>query len=62
VPADPPLAVSSPCVGICRLGADGLCVGCLRTGAEIAGWIAMTPAERRHVVDTLLPQREAARP
>ena len=32
--------VLSPCIGICHLGADGLCEGCLRTGDEIARWMA----------------------
>ena len=28
-------AISTPCVGICRLDGRGYCVGCLRTGDEI---------------------------
>ncbi|SDS56190.1 DUF1289 domain-containing protein [Erythrobacter sp. HL-111] len=39
--------VPSPCRKICRLSQDGgLCVGCGRTLDEIAGWQAMTDAER----------------
>ena len=53
--------VLSPCIGICRLGSDGLCEGCLRSGDEIARWIAMGESERRRVVDEVLPVREAAR-
>jgi iron complex transport system substrate-binding protein len=30
--------VQSPCVGICRLDANGVCVGCWRSIAEIAAW------------------------
>ena len=30
--------VASPCVNICRLDAQGLCVGCRRTLGEIAEW------------------------
>lgn len=52
-------AVLSPCVGICSLDADGLCRGCLRTVDEIAAWSRMSDAERLHVMDILLPQREA---
>jgi predicted Fe-S protein YdhL (DUF1289 family) len=54
--------ILSPCVGVCRLGADGYCEGCLRSGEEIARWIAMSADERRHLMDVVLPQREAARP
>jgi predicted Fe-S protein YdhL (DUF1289 family) len=53
--------VLSPCVGICRLGADGLCDGCLRTGEEIARWLAMGDAERRRLMDVELPSREERR-
>ena len=29
----------SPCIGVCELDLQsGLCVGCLRTGQEIATW------------------------
>ena len=53
-------AVLSPCVGICSLGDDGLCQGCLRTVAEIARWSQMDDDERLRLMETLLPQREAA--
>jgi predicted Fe-S protein YdhL (DUF1289 family) len=56
-----PVPILSPCVGVCRLGADGLCEGCLRSGEEIARWIAMGEAERRRIVEQVLPAREAER-
>ena len=52
-------AVLSPCVGVCALGVDGLCQGCLRNVDEIAAWSRLSDAERLHVMDVLLPQREA---
>jgi len=52
-------AVLSPCIGVCALGADGLCQGCLRNVDEIAAWSRLSDAERLHVMDVLLPQREA---
>jgi predicted Fe-S protein YdhL (DUF1289 family) len=51
-------AVLSPCIGVCSLGPDGLCEGCLRTVDEIAAWSRMSDAERLHVMDDLLPRRE----
>lgn len=40
----------SPCVGICKLDeATGFCIGCARTGSEVADWIAMSDAERDQV-------------
>lgn len=56
-----PLPILSPCVGICHLAADGYCEGCLRSGDEIARWIAMGDSERRRIVDEVLPAREARR-
>ena len=54
-------AVLSPCIGICALDGQGLCEGCHRTTAEIARWSQMSDAERRHVMDVVLPVREASR-
>ena len=52
-------AVLSPCIGVCSLGEDGLCQGCLRTTAEIARWSQMGDDERLRLMETVLPQREA---
>jgi predicted Fe-S protein YdhL (DUF1289 family) len=57
----PQRRASSPCIGVCRLGSDGLCEGCLRTGAEIAAWGSLTETERRRIMDGLLPARAQAR-
>ena len=54
-------AILSPCVGVCTLDADGYCVGCLRTGDEIAVWRSLDDAERNRFMDEVLPQREAER-
>lgn len=46
--------METPCKNICRLDlARGLCVGCGRTLAEIAGWRDLTDVERRAVMDGL---------
>jgi predicted Fe-S protein YdhL (DUF1289 family) len=48
----------SPCVGICELDAEGLvCVGCLRTLDEIAGWTSYSEAERQRVIEDLARRR-----
>lgn len=52
--------VPSPCVGICTLDPHGLCVGCYRTMAEIAQWVQMDDAQRLHLMEVLLPCRQAA--
>ncbi|RJG15888.1 DUF1289 domain-containing protein [Massilia cavernae] len=30
--------VPSPCINLCEMGQDGLCLGCLRTIEEIINW------------------------
>jgi predicted Fe-S protein YdhL (DUF1289 family) len=54
---NPPL---TPCIGICRLDGRGWCVGCLRTAEEIGRWRTMGDAERLHVMQVILPGREAS--
>lgn len=56
-----PQPVLTPCIGICELGIDGLCAGCLRSADEIARWLLMTAQERSLLMDTVLPQREVVR-
>ncbi len=53
--------IPSPCTGVCTLGEDGLCRGCLRTGAEIAAWAALDDEDRRRIMDDVLPARGAQR-
>lgn len=55
-PATPLERIESPCVGTCTLDTDGLCIGCRRSAEEIGGWLAMSPDERREIMD-VLPQR-----
>jgi len=42
--------VPSPCVSICALDEDDVCVGCFRTGREISHWGRMEPDQQREVV------------
>ncbi len=57
--ADAPIA--TPCVKICKLDADNVCVGCDRTLDEIVRWGRMTSAERQTVMERVaLPRADAA--
>ncbi|MEA2938680.1 MAG: uncharacterized protein QOC56_2184 [Alphaproteobacteria bacterium] len=47
-------SIESPCNKVCVVDPGrGLCVGCGRTLAEIGGWIAFTPQERRRIMAEL---------
>ncbi|UZE94900.1 DUF1289 domain-containing protein [Alkalimarinus alittae] len=42
--------VKSPCVSICALDENEICVGCYRTGMEISRWGGMSGDEKREVM------------
>jgi hypothetical protein len=51
--------LETPCVNICLLDSEtGLCVGCGRSIAEIAGWASMSDSERRAIMATLSERME----
>jgi predicted Fe-S protein YdhL (DUF1289 family) len=45
--------VPSPCINVCRLNAQGLCIGCRRTLGEIAEWSQASDARRLEIVSAL---------
>ena len=53
--------VLTPCVGVCRLDDEGYCLGCHRSGDEIARWALMDDDARLRMMDEVLPQRAARR-
>lgn len=42
--------VPSPCVAICALDEDDVCVGCFRTGREISYWGRLSVQQQREVL------------
>ena len=46
-----PEEIQSPCVSICALDADDMCVGCYRTGDEITRWWGMNTAEKQQILE-----------
>jgi predicted Fe-S protein YdhL (DUF1289 family) len=50
---------ASPCIDVCRLDDQGLCVGCRRSLDEIAEWSRASEARRREILRQL-PQRGPA--
>lgn len=54
--------IESPCIKICVLHPEArICIGCYRSGDEIAGWARMTPEARRDIMEAL-PERAANLP
>lgn len=58
-----PPAIATPCVKICVVdGESGLCLGCQRTLAEVAGWTGYSDAERAEIMVQLPARRTRIRP
>lgn len=52
------MSVASPCIDVCRMDADsGLCVGCLRTLDEIAGWGGASDDEKLDILARIEKRR-----
>ncbi len=49
--------IASPCSGVCQLDVQGLCLGCRRSGREIAFWRQMSDVERSRYMRDILPAR-----
>jgi predicted Fe-S protein YdhL (DUF1289 family) len=43
--------IKSPCVNICQLDADKVCLGCFRSLEEIGAWSLASEEERGQIVD-----------
>ena len=45
------MKIKSPCISICELDTKtDLCIGCLRTSQEIAGWKTLTDMEKKKIL------------
>ena len=53
--------VESPCIKLCTLDADDVCVGCYRNIAEICAWGSADSNKRRQIVAAASARREASR-
>jgi hypothetical protein len=55
--------MATPCVKVCIVDGDsGLCLGCYRTLAEVAGWTQLSDAERADIMAGLPERRSRIRP
>jgi predicted Fe-S protein YdhL (DUF1289 family) len=57
------LPIASPCRQVCIIdGQSGLCLGCLRSLAEVASWSSMDAGERDAVMRALPGRRDLIDP
>jgi predicted Fe-S protein YdhL (DUF1289 family) len=50
--------VQSPCVNICALDENDLCIGCHRSSDEIMSWPRLDNEERRRVLEKVAQREE----
>ena len=59
----PPPPIKTPCIKVCVVdGESGLCLGCYRELAEVAGWARFTDDERARIMAELPSRRARIRP
>jgi len=49
--------IGSPCVDICKLDSDFVCIGCGRTIDEVLKWREYTDEQKKAVLDRLFGER-----
>ena len=54
--------IASPCVSLCCLDEDDVCMGCLRHINEITGWHGMNDNEKRELLVVLEQRRDETDP
>ena len=52
--------VKSPCINVCTLDPDDICLGCYRSVVEICAWGSASNDERRKIVATAAARLEAS--
>lgn len=44
------MSIESPCIGVCALDADDVCLGCFRTADDITEWSLYSDEEKTEAV------------
>ncbi|MFK8042775.1 DUF1289 domain-containing protein [Congregibacter sp.] len=65
--ASPEAAVSadepgSPCLSICALDENDICLGCYRSAEEITDWFMASAMQKREMLERARARREADNP
>jgi len=51
----------SPCISVCLLDEQDICVGCFRSAAEVTDWFMASAEEKREILRRTEERRQAAR-
>ena len=50
----------SPCISVCLLDDDEICLGCYRSADEITGWFMADAEEKQEILNRCRARMEAA--
>lgn len=50
----------SPCISVCALNDEDVCIGCFRSGLEISDWGDMSDDEKKSVLHRASERRKAS--
>ena len=50
--------VASPCVQVCELDEDDICMGCFRSADEIRDWMVMTREQKLQTLESLAERKK----
>ena len=51
---------ASPCISVCALDEQDVCIGCYRSAEEITDWLLAGPDEKRAILARCAERRDAA--
>ena len=54
------IAPPSPCISVCALDDDGVCIGCYRSAEEIADWSMVSAGEKQEIVERARERKKHA--
>jgi len=54
--------LASPCISVCLLDEQDICLGCYRSAAEIIDWFMANPTEKRDILARARDRRLADDP
>lgn len=53
---------ASPCISVCALDADDVCMGCYRSAGEITDWFMASAKEKRVILENARQRRDQDSP
>jgi len=55
-------AIKSPCVAVCALDENDVCLGCYRTASEITDWFMADQQRKREILAVAAQRRDRLNP